>query len=232
MFDIKENKFVYCSSYVSGSSRGRGIRDIRDKNRNLLKKLKETKLEKREELINKLILNNRSLVWYIVKNLTKYYDWIETEIEDIIGQGYVYLCEVIQAYDYQQEVDSPVKYFGVYLYKKLLGKIKYYVDLRNKARELFEITEVDPPVDSTPDIIDPINMEIEYLLYCLDEILLYRERQIVLTIYKTLQNGEEISDAVASLADSSDLTRNRIRQLRDKAFRRIQCKYKDFLDIG
>ena len=75
-------------------------------------------------------------------------------------------------------------------------------------------------------------MEIEYLLYCLDEILLYRERQIVLTIYKTLQNGEEISDAVASLADNSDLTRNRIRQLRDKAFRRIQCKYKDFLDIG
>ena len=230
MFDIKENKFIHCSSYVSGSSRG--IRDIRDKNRNLLKKLKETKLEKREELINKLILNNRSLVWYIVKNLTKYYDWIETEIEDIIGQGYVYLCEVIQAYNYQQEVDSPVKYFGVYLYKKLLGKIKYYVDSRNKARELFEIKEVDPPVDSTPDIIDPINMEIEYLLYCLDEILLYRERQIVLTIYKTLQNGEEISDAVASLADSSDLTRNRIRQLRDKAFRRIQCRYKDFLDIG
>ena len=230
MFDIKENKFIYCSSYVSGSSRG--IRDIRDKNRNLLKKLKETKLEKREELINKLILNNRSLVWYIVKNLTKYYDWIETEIEDIIGQGYVYLCEVIQAYDYQQEVDSPVKYFGVYLYKKLLGKIKYYVDSRNKARELFEITEVDPPVDSTPDIIDPINMEIEYLLYCLDEILLYRERQIVLTIYKTLQNGEEISDAVASLANSSDLSKDRIRQLRNKAFRRIQCKYKDFLDIG
>ena len=230
MFDIKENKFIYCSSYVSGSSRG--IRDIRDKNRNLLKKLKETKLEKREELINKLILNNRSLVWYIVKNLTKYYDWIELEIEDIIGQGYVYLCEVIQAYDYQQEVDSPVKYFGVYLYKKLLGKIKYYVDSRNKARELFEITEVDPPVDSTPDIIDPINMEIEYLLYCLDEILLYRERQIVLTIYKTLQNGEEISDAVASLANSSDLSKDRIRQLRNKAFRRIQCKYKDFLDIS
>ena len=88
------------------------------------------------------------------------------------------------------------------------------------------------PVDSTPDIIDPINMEIEYLLYCLDEILLYRERQIVLTIYKTLQNGGEISDAVASLADSSDLTRDRIRQLRNKAFRRIQCRYKDFLDIG
>ena len=231
MFDIKENKFIYCSSYVSGSSRG--IRDIRDKNRNLLKKLKETKiLKEREELINKLILNNRSLVWYIVKNLTKYYDWIETEIEDIIGQGYVYLCEAIQAYDYQQEVDFPVKYFGVYLYKKLLGKIKYYVDSRNKARELFEITEVDLPVDSTPDIIDPINMEIEYLLYCLDEILLYREKQIVLTIYKTLQNGGEISDAVASLADSSDLTRDRIRQLRNKAFRRIQCRYKDFLDIG
>lgn len=231
MFDIKENKFIHCSSYVSGSSRG--IRDIRNKNRILLKKLKETKiLEEREELINKLILNNRSLVWYIVKNLTKYYDWIETEIEDIIGQGYVYLCEVIQAYDYQQEVDFPVKYFGVYLYKKLLGKIKYYVDSRNKTRELFEITEVDPPVDSTPDIIDPINMEIEYLLYCLDEILLYRERQIVLTIYKTLQNGGEISDAVASLADSSDLTRDRIRQLRNKAFRRIQCRYKDFLDIG
>ena len=231
MFDIKENKFIYCSSYVSGSSGG--IRDIRNKNRILLKKLKETKiLEEREELINKLILNNRSLVWYIVKNLTKYYDWIETEIEDIIGQGYVYLCEAIQAYDYQQEVDFPVKYFGVYLYKKLLGKIKYYVDSRNKARELFEITEVDLPVDSTPDIIDPINMEIEYLLYCLDEILLYRERQIVLTIYKTLQNGGEISDAVASLADSSDLTRDRIRQLRNKAFRRIQCRYKDFLDIG
>lgn len=231
MFDIKENKFIHCSSYVSGSSRG--IRDIRNKNRILLKKLKETKiLEEREELINKLILNNRSLVWYIVKNLTKYYDWIETEIEDIIGQGYVYLCEAIQAYDYQQEVDFPVKYFGVYLYKRLLGKIKHYVDSRNKTIELFEITEVDPPVDSTPDIIDPINMEIEYLLYCLDEILLYRERQIVLTIYKTLQNGGEISDAVASLADSSDLTRDRIRQLRNKAFRRIQCRYKDFLDIG
>ena len=55
MFDIKENKFIYCSSYVSGSSRGRGIRDIRDKNRNLLKKLKETKLEKREELIKVMI---------------------------------------------------------------------------------------------------------------------------------------------------------------------------------
>lgn len=231
MFDIKENKFIYCSSYVSGSSRG--IRDIRDKNRVLLKNLNEVKnLKKREELINKLILNNRSLVWYIVKNLTKYYDWIETEIEDIIGQGYVYLCEAIQAYDYQQEVDSPVKYFGVYLYKKLIGKIKYYVDSRNKARELLEITEVDPPVESIPDIIDPINMEIEYLLYCLDEILLYRERQIVLTIYKTLQDGEEISDAVASLASSSDLSRDRIRQLRDKAFRRIQSRYKDFLDIG
>lgn len=231
MFDIKENKFIHCSSYVSGSSRG--IRDIRNKNRILLKKLKETKiLEEREELINKLILNNRSLVWYIVKNLTKYYDWIETEIEDIIGQGYVYLCEAIQAYDYQQEVDFPVKYFGVYLYYRLLGKIKHYVDSRNKTIELFEITEVDPPVDSTPDIIDPINMEIEYLLYCLGEILLYRERQIVLTIYKTLQNGGEISDAVASLADSSDLTRDRIRQLRNKAFRRIQCRYKDFLDIG
>ena len=231
MFDIKENKFIYCSSYVSGSSRG--IRDIRDKNRILLKNLKETKvLKKREELINKLILNNRSLVWYIVKNLTKYYDWIETEIEDIIGQGYVYLCEAIQAYDYQQEVDSPVKYFGVYLYKKLLGKIKYYVDSRNKTRELFEITEVDPPVDSTPDIIDPINMEIEYLLYCLDEVLLYRDRQIVLTIYKTLQNGEEISDAVASLANSLDVSKDRIRQLRDRAFRRIRYKYKDFLDIS
>lgn len=231
MFDVKENKFIYCSSYVSGSNRG--IRDIRDKNRNLLKKLKETKiLKEREELINKLILNNRSLVWYIVKNLTKYYDWIETEIEDIIGQGYVYLCEAIQAYDYQQEVDSPVKYFGVYLYKKLLGKIKYYVDSRNKTRELFEITEVDLSIESTPDIIDPINMEIEYLLCCLDEFLLYREKQIVLTIYKTLQNGDEISDAVASLADSSDLSKDRIRQLRNKAFRRIQCKYKDFLDIG
>ena len=231
MFDIKENKFIYCSSYVSGSSRG--IRDIRDKNRVLLKNLKETKiLEKREELINELILNNRPLVWYIVKNLSKYYDWIEKEIDDIIGQGYVYLCEAARAYNYQQETESPVKYFGVYLYYQLIGKLKYFIKSRNKAKELFEIEEVDPSIESIPDIIDPINMEIEYLLYCLDEILLYRERQIVLTIYKTLQDGEEISDAVASLASSSDLSRDRIRQLRDKAFRKIQSRYKDFLDIG
>ena len=48
MFDVNQNKFIFCSQYIGADDRG-----IRDRNRTLLKKLKEEiKDDERDRLIN------------------------------------------------------------------------------------------------------------------------------------------------------------------------------------
>lgn len=226
MFDVNQNKFIFCSQYIGADDRG-----IRDRNRTLLKKLKEEiKDDERDRLINELILNNRPLVWFVVKNFVKFYDCLEDENEfnDVISQGYLYLCEIIQGYNYSKDQKNPVGFFGVNLYYRLLGKIEYYIKRKKKRIETIEYLEIEPIVEEIPRIINPVQMEADYILYKLDKILFWRERNFIMTIYEFLKRGQDISEAIKYLADKNDLTTQYVYQIRNKAIRRINRYYKPF----
>ena len=228
MYSTELNKFIFCSQYVSVSNRG-----IRDKNRIILKKLKSIKeevSEERDHLLEELIINNRPLVWFIVKNYAKSHYWINEELEDVVGQGYLYLCEICKNGFWNDAKISTVGYFGVGLYYRLLGKLEGFIKRREERSPILEFPgEIDASVEDPPEIITSSKMEVDYIFHNMSKILYQREIHIVMTLYEVFKKGGNVSDALRLLEGDYDLSTERLRQILMRAFRRIKSNYKPIL---
>ena len=217
-----KDEFIYCSHLIGETSN----RGIRDKNRALLKELKRSK-EKR--LTDELISNNRPLVAYILLSLNKYFSWIEDNFDDMLQQGYLYLCEAVQGYNFQKDCPNPVKFFGVSIYKRIYGNLRKFAESVDKRLSVTELLENEPAISDIPEVINPEKMEIDYFRYYIEENLGEREIRIFNLIYSYLKDGAEMIDIVTTISSKIDLSRERTRQIIMCLFRRLSREYRHTL---